>query len=132
MDYVANFMTVDIRPAGWARQREAEGWQVLGCADHLWTKDRPYPNVWVTLAEMACATSNVLLTTAFVNNLFRSPVEVAQAALQLQRLSDGRFELGVGAGWSEDEVIGATTLSRSNRSVRRRGGERLRSPHLET
>ncbi len=47
------------------------------------------------------------ISTAFVNNLFRSPVEVAQAALQLQQVSDGRFELGLGAGWADEEVVGA-------------------------
>ena len=44
---------------------------------------------------------------SFVNNLFRSPIEVAQAALLLQKVSSGRFELGVGAGWAEGELLDA-------------------------
>lgn len=106
MEYVANFMTCDLDPTAWARQREAEGWQVLGCADHLWSGDRPFPHLWVTLATMAAATERALLTSSFANNLFRSPVEVAQAALQLQAVSGGRFEVGLGAGWSKAEVEG--------------------------
>ncbi len=56
---------------------------------------------------MACATERVRLTSSFVNNLFRSPVEVAQAALAMQALSGGRFELGLGAGWAKHELEGA-------------------------
>lgn len=48
------------------------------------------------------------MTTAFANNLIRSPVEVAQAALSLHALSDGRFQVGLGAGWAVEEIIGAS------------------------
>lgn len=107
MEFIANFMTVDVDPMSWAADREAEGWQVLGCADHFWSGTRAYPHVWVTLAAMAAATERTLLTTSFANNLFRSPVEFAQASLTLQAVSDGRFEAGLGAGWSRDECTGS-------------------------
>ena len=45
-------------------------------------------------------------TTSFCNNLFRSPVEFAQAALALHDFAGGRFEAGLGAGWSEAEITG--------------------------
>ena len=107
VDYVANFMTCDLDPAAWASAREAEGWPVLGCADHLWSAQRPFPHVWVTLATMAAATSRATLTSSFANNLLRSPVEFAQASLQMQQVSGGRFEAGLGAGWTRDEAVGA-------------------------
>lgn len=107
MEYIANFMTCDYDPAAWARTREAEGWQVLGCADHVWTDRRTYPHVWVTLATMAAATTTATLTSSFANNLLRTPVEFAQASLQLQAVSGGRFEAGLGAGWTRDEVVGS-------------------------
>jgi alkanesulfonate monooxygenase SsuD/methylene tetrahydromethanopterin reductase-like flavin-dependent oxidoreductase (luciferase family) len=107
MELTANFMTIDIDPGEWALRREAEGWDLVACADHFWTDQRPYPHLWVTLAAMACATTTVKLTSSFANNLFRSPVEFAQAALQLQKVSGGRFEAGLGAGWSQDEVTGS-------------------------
>lgn len=107
MEFIANFMSCDHDPVAWSRARESEGWQVLGCADHLWSAARPFPHVWVTLATMAAATSRPQLTTSFANNLLRSPVEFAQAALQMQTVSGGRFEAGLGAGWSKDEAIGA-------------------------
>ena len=108
MDHVANFMSCAIDPSAWAKAREDEGWQVLGCADHLWSATRPFPHVWVTLATMAAATSRVRLTSSFSNNLLRSPVEFAQASLQMQQVSRGRFEAGLGAGWTRDEAIGAS------------------------
>ena len=100
-------MDAEVDPVEWARIRENEGWQVLGCADHFFSPTKTYPHVWVTLAAMATATSTVKLTTSFANNLFRSPVEFAQASLQMQRISHGRFEAGLGAGWEKAEALGA-------------------------
>ncbi len=104
MELVANLMSVDVDPEAWARQREAEGWDVLSVADHLWSTRRPFPHLWVTLTAVATATERVRVTSAFANNLFRSPVEFAQASLALHAVSGGRFEAGLGAGWSRDEL----------------------------
>jgi alkanesulfonate monooxygenase SsuD/methylene tetrahydromethanopterin reductase-like flavin-dependent oxidoreductase (luciferase family) len=107
MEFAANFMTADVPAAAWARRREDEGWHVLGCADHFFSPRRAYPHLWVTLATFAAATTRVQLTSAFANNLFRSPIEFAQAALQMQAVSDGRFEAGLGAGWEREEAEAA-------------------------
>jgi alkanesulfonate monooxygenase SsuD/methylene tetrahydromethanopterin reductase-like flavin-dependent oxidoreductase (luciferase family) len=92
-------------PGDWARAREAEGWHGLAASDHFVTMGLAYPHLWVALTEMALATQTISLTSSFANNLFRSPVEFAQAALTLQRVSNGRFEAGLGAGWIEDEIV---------------------------
>jgi alkanesulfonate monooxygenase SsuD/methylene tetrahydromethanopterin reductase-like flavin-dependent oxidoreductase (luciferase family) len=92
------------RPGDWARAREAEGWHGLAASDHLVTLGLAYPHLWVVLTEMACATREIPITSSFANNLFRSPVEFAQAALTLNRVAGGRFEAGLGAGWVEDEI----------------------------
>ncbi len=107
MEYVTNLMDVSVDPSEWARQREDEGWHVLSVADHFYTDHRPFPHVWVAVTAIASATTRVKVTTSFVNNLLRSPVEVAQAALLLHQVSSGRFELGLGAGWAEGEVTDA-------------------------
>jgi hypothetical protein len=57
---------------------------------------------------MSAATKKVKLTTSFANNLFRSPVEFAQASLQMQSVSHGRFEAGLGAGWEKAEAEGSS------------------------
>lgn len=107
MEYVTNLMDVSVDPGEWGRQREDEGWHVLSVADHFYTDHRPFPHVWVAVTAIASATSRVKVTTSFVNNLLRSPVEVAQAALLLHKVSSGRFELGLGAGWAQGEVVDA-------------------------
>ena len=70
MEFIANFMTAEEDPVVWSQTREAEGWNVLGCADHFFSPNKSYPHVWVTLATMAAATKKVKLTTSFANNLF--------------------------------------------------------------
>ncbi len=106
MEYVVNYMDVTIDPVDWARRRESQGWDLVSVADHFFT-GRPFPHVWVTAGAIAAATERVGITTAFVNNLFRSPVEVAQASLMVHAISGGRFELGLGAGWMRSEIEGA-------------------------
>lgn len=107
MRFTVNLLDVAVDPAAWAREREQEGWHALSVADHLFTSRHPYPHVWVSATAMAMATTDVTISTAFVNNLLRTPVEVAQAALQLHAVSDGRFELGLGAGWADEEITGS-------------------------
>ncbi len=107
MELVVNLLDAREDPAEWARRREQEGWFGIGCADHFFSPRRPYPHLWVTLATFAAATSRVRLASCFANNLFRSPVEFAQASLQLQAVSGGRFEAGLGAGWDREEALAA-------------------------
>lgn len=107
MQWFANLTSAIDDPAGWARDREAEGFDGVACADHIWMSRRgttPYPHVFVTLAAMAVATERALVLPAFANNLFRHPVEFAQASLSLQVVSKGRFEAGLGAGWALAEI----------------------------
>ncbi|MBI1179369.1 MAG: LLM class flavin-dependent oxidoreductase [Alphaproteobacteria bacterium] len=105
MEYFANYNTgIDQDPAEWALAREAEGYTGVVVSDHFWVGDKPYPHVWVTLTRIACATEGLRFGSSFCNNLFRSPVEFAQASLTLHHVAKGRFEAGLGAGWSENEV----------------------------
>ena len=106
MDISPNLVEDGVDPVAWARQREAEGWPVLSASDHLWDPGRAYPHWAVTLTQLAMATQRPRITSSFANNLLRSPVEFAQASLALQRASGGRFEAGLGAGWSRGEVEG--------------------------
>jgi alkanesulfonate monooxygenase SsuD/methylene tetrahydromethanopterin reductase-like flavin-dependent oxidoreductase (luciferase family) len=105
MEYFVNYpVGGGVGPGDWASGKEAEGWHGICASDHLWVGPTRYPQVFVAATQMACATSSVKITTSFCNNLFRSPVEFAQAALSLQAASRGRFEAGLGAGWAQDEM----------------------------
>ena len=105
MEFCPNFISVDDDPAQWARDREAEGYPIISVADHI-SSPQPHPHVWVTATTFALATERTRVMIAFGNNLVRSPVEFAQAALTLHRVSGGRCEAGLGAGWAENEITG--------------------------
>jgi len=105
MEYFLNLPGTHFnKPAQWAKEMEAQGWDGICASDHILVGTNPYPHVFVTTMAMAAATDRILLTSSFANNLFRSPVEFAQAALTLQEQSGGRFEAGLGAGWAEHEM----------------------------
>ena len=105
MEFFPNFpASTQSDPASWAQEKEAEGWHGVCASDHLWVGTTRYPHVFVAATQMACSTTRVKITTSFCNNLFRSPVEFAQAALSLQAAANGRFEAGLGAGWLQDEI----------------------------
>jgi probable F420-dependent oxidoreductase len=104
---------VNVRTAGsgaeWAdkaRKVEALGYSVLLVPDHLAELLAPLP----ALAAAAVATKHLRIGTAVLNNDFRHPVLLAREAATLDVLSDGRFELGLGAGHmrSEYEQAGLT------------------------
>ena len=91
-------------------EREDEGWHGLGCSDHYFSIGRmvrPFPHLWASLGAMGAVTHRVQLQSAFANNLLRSPVEFAQAALMVHSQSGGRVEAGLGAGWAQAEVEAA-------------------------
>src|SRR5260370_7039373 len=52
-------------------------------------------------------TSALRLGTFVFNNDLRHPVVLAQELATLDRLSDGRLEIGIGAGWNKPEYEGA-------------------------
>ena len=58
----------------------------------------------VALAAAAALTSTVHLGTGVLLPAQREPIVTAKAVATLQNLSDGRFELGTGFGWNEDEM----------------------------
>ena len=103
VELVANYTSATQDPREFAVAAEEAGFDGVGCSDHFF-RTSAYPHLWVTASAMAQATSRVFITSAFANNLFRSPVEFAQASLTMQWLSGGRFEAGLGAGWLEPEI----------------------------
>ena len=119
---------VNVRTAGlgadWAdkaRKVEALGYSVLCVPDHLAELLAPLP----ALAAAAAATKHLRVGTAVLNNDFRHPVLLAREAATLDVLSDGRLELGLGAGHMQSEYEqvglafdpGATRVERLEEAV---------------
>jgi probable F420-dependent oxidoreductase len=77
-----------------ARAYEDQGYATLNLPDHLVAMLAPLP----ALATAAAATRRLRVGTMVLNNDFRHPVVLAREAATLDLLSDGRLELGLGAG----------------------------------
>lgn len=87
---------------------EALGYASVWNSDHL-MKPRdpkaPFFEGWTILAAIAPHTSTIRLGTLVACNTFRNPAIVAKMAVTLDHVAEGRFELGLGAGWFEPEHI---------------------------
>jgi probable F420-dependent oxidoreductase len=86
-------------PIAAACRAEEIGFDVVLAPDHVGPGWSPLP----TLAAIAAATSRIRLGTLVLNVAMRNPVQLAWEATTLDRLSAGRFELGLGAGHTPHE-----------------------------
>jgi probable F420-dependent oxidoreductase len=96
------------------RAGEALGYESALLAEHYYPSgpperyarglgERVAADAWIYLAGMARETSRIRLGTLVSPVTFRHPVVLAKMAATLDHLSDGRAELGIGAGWLEPE-----------------------------
>ncbi|MFF5567652.1 TIGR03619 family F420-dependent LLM class oxidoreductase [Streptomyces sp. NPDC012623] len=91
----------------WARTAEDLGYDLLLVSDHLaLTPDaaarspEPFYEALTSLAWLAGQTRRIELGTGVVIMPHRHPVQLARMTATLDRLSGGRFVLGVGVGWA--------------------------------
>ena len=89
-----------------ARRAEDLGYSTLFMPDHFGDQLAPVP----ALAAVAGATTALRMGSLVFGNDYRHPVNLAKEAATLDLLSDGRFELSLGAGWmrSDYEEAGIT------------------------
>ena len=91
-----------------ARASEALGFDGFFRSDHLARigpgDARPgSTDAWLTLAALARETSRIRLGTLVTPVTFRLPGPLAVSVAQVDAMSGGRVELGLGAGWFGDE-----------------------------
>src|SRR5438445_6927270 len=85
------------------REVERLGYSSLMLSDHLVDQFAPIS----ALGVAAGVTSSLRLGTFVFNNDLRHPVVLAQELATLDQLSDGRLEIGIGAGWNKPEYESA-------------------------
>jgi probable F420-dependent oxidoreductase, MSMEG_2516 family len=102
-------------PVKAALEAERSGFDVAVIGDHIGPEYAPMP----TLAAIASATTSIRLGTNVINADLRNPVQLAWEAATVDRLSDGRFELGVGAGHTPQEYL-AVGVAQDPPSLRKR------------
>jgi F420-dependent oxidoreductase-like protein len=94
--------------AALAHRAEACGFDAFFRSDHYLAMGggdgRPGPtDAWITLAGLAVETSTIRLGTLVTSATFRRPGPLAITVAQVDAMSGGRVELGLGAGWYERE-----------------------------
>ena len=92
-----------------AEHAEEIGFESIWVFDHFHTVPVPTDEItfesFTTLAALAMATERVRIGHMVVCTGFRNPAYTAKLSSTLDVISNGRFELGIGAGWKEDEWL---------------------------
>ena len=92
----------------WRAADEIELYETAWNFDHFYPiigdGDGPCLEAWVTLSALAQATSRIRIGCMVNGVPYRHPALVANMAASLDIVSDGRLELGLGAGWNEQET----------------------------
>jgi alkanesulfonate monooxygenase SsuD/methylene tetrahydromethanopterin reductase-like flavin-dependent oxidoreductase (luciferase family) len=92
----------------WPVYRERARWVEALAFDSLWDCDHyiqpsrpngPYFEGWTLLAGLAASTTHIRLGVLVSSNTFLHPALLAKEAVTIDHISDGRLELGLGAGW---------------------------------
>jgi F420-dependent oxidoreductase-like protein len=102
-------------PRAWARtvalahETESLGFDSIWMFDHLQTEPVPTDEItfeaFVTISALAAETARVRLGHLVLCAGYRNPALVAKMIATLDVVSGGRAELGLGAGWKEDEFL---------------------------
>jgi F420-dependent oxidoreductase-like protein len=107
---------IKTRPEHTTWQRILEVWQAadeIELFESAWNWDHFYPlsgdpsgpnlEAWSMLAALAQATSRIRLGCQVSGMIYRSPALMANIAATTDIISGGRLELGLGAGWNQQE-----------------------------
>lgn len=99
-----------------AKQAEMVGFDSVWVSDHLfldWSKyggsaePRAALECWTTMSALAAATETVRIGSMALCNDLRNPALLAKMVAALDLLSEGRLDVGMGAGWYEPEYRAA-------------------------
>ena len=90
---------------------EELGFDSLWLPDHYFPtagRDKPMLEAWTLLSSLALVTDRARIGILVSSNTFRHPTLLAKQAVTVDHISEGRLELGIGAGWfvEEHEVFG--------------------------
>jgi F420-dependent oxidoreductase-like protein len=92
-----------------ARQADKLGFESIWLFDHFHTVPRPKDEItfesFTSLAALAMATTRVRIGHLVICTGYRNPALTAKMISTMDVISNGRMELGIGAGWKRDEWV---------------------------
>ncbi len=95
---------------GVAKTIELLGYESAWVFDHFHTVPVPTQEssyeAWTLMAALAATTDSVRLGQMCTSNSYRNPAYLAKVAADIDVISNGRVEMGIGAGWYEHEYLG--------------------------
>ena len=103
---------------------EELGFDHVWLTEHHFTEDGYNPSIMTTAAAVAMRTSRIRIGSFIIILPFQHPVLLAEEVANVDILSNGRFDLGVGQGYAHYE-FDTFRMSRSERGMRTREGIRL-------
>ncbi len=89
-----------------AEMAERLGYHSLWLVDHFWTLGLPDVDLLEAvpmMSALAARTERVRIGTLVLCNSFRNPALLAKSLTTIDQISNGRLEIGLGAGWMEQE-----------------------------
>jgi probable F420-dependent oxidoreductase len=109
----------------WAADRIIIPWKIETDYAYSWSNsfivppDKPFLESLTVLAFLAGATESIKLGVSVLVTTYRDPVLWAKIAATIDTLSEGRFILGVGIGWMEEEfaALGRADIFRHRAQV---------------
>lgn len=93
----------------WAADRIVIPWRIETAYSYSWSDkfivppEKPFLESMTAIAFLAGATESIRLGISVLVAPYRDPVHWAKVAATIDHLSEGRFILGVGIGWMEEE-----------------------------
>ena len=131
---VSMFPTDDaVRPDELGRAAEERGFESLFFPEHTHipaSRESPWPgggelpeeywrsyDPFVALATVAAVTERLLVGTGICLVVERDPIVTAKEVASIDRLSNGRFLFGVGAGWNREEMANHGTDPRTRMAL---------------
>jgi probable F420-dependent oxidoreductase len=132
-----------LSPGGVARIVEERGQESLFFAEHTHipaSRESPWPggselpskywhcyDLFVALTAAAAATSTLRVGSGICLVIERDPIITANEVASVDRLSGGRLEFGIGAGWNREEMANHGTDPRTRMALMRERVEAMKA-----
>ncbi|HUO03892.1 MAG TPA: TIGR03560 family F420-dependent LLM class oxidoreductase [Candidatus Binataceae bacterium] len=89
-----------------AHRCESLGYHSIWLVDHMWTRGMPdleHHECVALMAGLAARTEKIRIGTLVMCNSYRNPALLAKSLVTIDHISNGRLEIGYGAGWMGEE-----------------------------